>query len=114
MSWWQERPRARDLDEATVALLRATSSAAVLCRVDHLERTGLCPYTRGPGRLRWGDQICLMVGCTGLIVRPRRLFCSDHCMYQAAMRRFDSKSHRSFRMDRHAARLDVVRDRRAS
>jgi hypothetical protein len=66
-------------DEATVVLLRATSTREVLERVEDEEAAGYPAYD-AVGRLRWGERLCV---CGSVFVAhvfsPWQKCCSTRC-----------------------------------
>ncbi len=95
------------LDEATVALLRATTPTDVHAALDRDPRPA---YLR-PGRLRWGDRVCAMLGCTGRVPPGRRMYCSHRCMNRAVYRRWWARHHRSWITTRRRIAVETVRRR---
>lgn len=107
----------RAYDEATVILLRATSSREALERVDDEEHLGVPAYDE-PGRLTWAHRVCALPECLVAFVPPRtgmkQKYCCQRHMTRAAGRAFLERTQRyggSRTGRRAAAALAVVRVR---
>lgn len=97
----------RAYDEATIILLRATSSLSALAVVDFEEVMGRSPYIRGDSPSPWDEVICARSDCFMRFIPSRhRIYCSRKCCSTMAYRAWYK---RHFGVDRRGSRSDAAR-----
>jgi ribosomal protein S27AE len=101
----------RAYDEATVILLRATSTTAALDRAAHDEAGGVPAYD-APGQLRWDHRVCPWCGIGFVATHVNQRYCRRKCSSRAAVAAFDERRGRRTVPRRRAAILATVDARR--